>query len=76
MVTRSKLRLGLAAEKGVDFAKLKQKRKQKDALKKKAPNGGAAQSKISEDHDSQDEEEHLNESDEESNEEVAQVSDL
>ncbi|RDA84664.1 hypothetical protein CP532_3504 [Ophiocordyceps camponoti-leonardi (nom. inval.)] len=35
MVTKSKLRLALAAEKGVDFAKLKQERKRKAALKRK-----------------------------------------
>ncbi|KAL7806063.1 eukaryotic rRNA processing protein EBP2 domain-containing protein [Trichoderma aethiopicum] len=37
MVTRSKLKLALAAEKGVDFAKLKQQKKAKEAAKRKAP---------------------------------------
>ncbi|RCI13598.1 hypothetical protein L249_5484 [Ophiocordyceps polyrhachis-furcata BCC 54312] len=35
MVTKSKLRLALATEKGVDLAKLKQERKRKAALKRK-----------------------------------------
>ncbi|PFH58121.1 hypothetical protein XA68_14125 [Ophiocordyceps unilateralis] len=35
MVTKSKLRLALSVEKGVDFAKLKQERKRKAALKRK-----------------------------------------
>lgn len=35
MVTKSKLRLALAAEKGIDFNKLKQQRKHKEALKRK-----------------------------------------
>ncbi|PTB63593.1 Ebp2-domain-containing protein [Trichoderma citrinoviride] len=54
MVTRSKLKLALAAEKGVDFAKLKQQKKAKATAKRKAqpksededaldePAGGAA----------------------------------
>jgi rRNA-processing protein EBP2 len=40
MVTKSKLRLALAAEKGVDFQKLKQKRKHKDAVRRKRLDGG------------------------------------
>lgn len=35
MVTKSRLRLAIAAEKGVDFKKLKQTKKQKAALKRK-----------------------------------------
>jgi rRNA-processing protein EBP2 len=64
MVTKSKLRLALAAEKGVDFAKLKQKKKEKAALKQKALDGGA---------ESDDEAESVNGSEEDSEEEVAQV---
>ncbi|KAH6603375.1 hypothetical protein Trco_008150 [Trichoderma cornu-damae] len=36
MVTRSKLRLALAAERGIDFTKLKQQKKNKEAAKRKA----------------------------------------
>ncbi|EGR46388.1 uncharacterized protein TRIREDRAFT_66154 [Trichoderma reesei QM6a] len=36
MVTKSKLKMALAAEKGVDFAKLKQQKKAKEAAKRKA----------------------------------------
>lgn len=36
MVTKSKLRLAIAAEKGVDFKKLKQQKKYKEALKRKS----------------------------------------
>ncbi|KAK0392176.1 hypothetical protein NLU13_1674 [Sarocladium strictum] len=42
MVTKSKLRMAIAAEKGVDFKKLKQKKKAKEAEKRKEANGGAA----------------------------------
>lgn len=35
MVTKSRLRLAIAAEKGVDFKKLKQQKKHKEALKRK-----------------------------------------
>jgi rRNA-processing protein EBP2 len=35
MVTKSKLRMALAAEKGVDFKKLQQKKKHKEAIKRK-----------------------------------------
>ena len=35
MVTKSKLRLALAAEKGIDFNKLKQQKKHKEAAKLK-----------------------------------------
>lgn len=35
MVTKSKLRMALAAEKGVDFQKLKEKKKHKAAVKRK-----------------------------------------
>ncbi|KAM5342737.1 hypothetical protein ACJ41O_013703 [Fusarium nematophilum] len=42
MVTKSKLKMALAAEKGTDFKKLKLKRKQKEAEKRnKAARGGA-----------------------------------
>jgi rRNA-processing protein EBP2 len=41
MVTKSKLKLALAAEKGVDFKKLKEKKKHKEALKRKRLDGGA-----------------------------------
>ncbi|KAM0251290.1 hypothetical protein ACHAQJ_008230 [Trichoderma viride] len=41
MVTKSKLRLALAAEKGVDFAKLKQQKKAKEAAKRKALQAGS-----------------------------------
>ncbi|EHK15122.1 uncharacterized protein TRIVIDRAFT_117362 [Trichoderma virens Gv29-8] len=40
MVTRSKLRLALAAEKGVDFAKMKQQKKGKETAKRKALKAG------------------------------------
>ncbi|KAL3957924.1 hypothetical protein ACCO45_008502 [Purpureocillium lilacinum] len=40
MVTKSKLRLALAAEKGVDFKKLKQEKKHKAALKRKRAEAG------------------------------------
>ncbi|KAL7908009.1 eukaryotic rRNA processing protein EBP2 domain-containing protein [Trichoderma velutinum] len=40
MVTRSKLRSALAAEKGVDFAKLKQQKKAKETAKRKALKAG------------------------------------
>lgn len=42
MVTKSKLRLALAAEKGVDFTKLKQQKKHKAALKRKQESSGAS----------------------------------
>lgn len=41
MVTRSKLRSALAAEKGVDFAKLKQQKKAKETAKRKALKAGS-----------------------------------
>ncbi|KAI9158808.1 rRNA-processing protein EBP2 [Paramyrothecium foliicola] len=71
MVTKSKLRLALAAEKGVDFAKLKQQKKQKEALKKKGNNGGAPapvedqvdESEEEEEEDDDDEEEELDQMD-------------
>ncbi|KAL6862391.1 eukaryotic rRNA processing protein EBP2 domain-containing protein [Trichoderma novae-zelandiae] len=53
MVTRSKLRLALAAEKGVDFAKLKQQKKAKTTAKRKAPQANNTQPK-SEDEDALD----------------------
>ena len=40
MVTKSKLRMAIAAEKGVDFKKLKEKKKYKEAVKRKAVEGG------------------------------------
>ncbi|KAL7794964.1 eukaryotic rRNA processing protein EBP2 domain-containing protein [Trichoderma ceciliae] len=43
MVTRSKLRLALAAEKGIDFAKLKQQKKNKEAVKRKALPAGSTE---------------------------------
>lgn len=43
MVTKSKLRLALAAEKGVDFAKLKQQKKTKEATKRKALQAGSTE---------------------------------
>jgi hypothetical protein len=45
MVTKSKLKLALSAEKGVDWQKLKQKKKQKDAerRKRKTVDGGPAE---------------------------------
>jgi hypothetical protein len=48
MVTKSKLKLAIAAEKGVDFKMLKQKRKHKESVKRK--NGGA-QSTVSDSDD-------------------------
>jgi hypothetical protein len=39
MVTKSKLKMALVAEKGVDFKKLNQKKKQKAARKEKASEG-------------------------------------
>lgn len=36
MVTKSRLKMALAAEKGIDFKKLKEKKKAKDAAKRKA----------------------------------------
>lgn len=41
MVTRSKLRSALAAEKGVDFSKLKQQKKAKETAKRKALKAGS-----------------------------------
>lgn len=41
MVTRSKLRSALAAEKGVDFSKLKQQKKAKETAKRKAMKAGS-----------------------------------
>jgi rRNA-processing protein EBP2 len=41
MVTKSKLRLALAAEKGIDFTKLKQQKKNKEAAKRKALQAGS-----------------------------------
>ncbi|KAK2598976.1 rRNA-processing protein EBP2 [Conoideocrella luteorostrata] len=38
MVTKSRLRMALAAEKGVDFKKLKERKKHKEALKRKSSN--------------------------------------
>lgn len=35
MVTKSRLRLAIAAEKGIDFKKLKEKKKHKENLKRK-----------------------------------------
>ncbi|KAH0493711.1 hypothetical protein TgHK011_000365 [Trichoderma gracile] len=43
MVTKSKLKMALAAEKGVDFAKLKQQKKAKEAAKRKAHKGSDKQ---------------------------------
>ncbi|TFB00127.1 rRNA-processing protein EBP2 [Trichoderma ghanense] len=54
MVTRSKLKLALAAEKGVDFAKLKQQKKAKAAAKRKALKANDTHSE-SEDEDALDE---------------------
>lgn len=36
MVTKSKLKMALAAEKGIDFSKFKQQKKSKEAAKRKA----------------------------------------
>ncbi|KAL7943032.1 eukaryotic rRNA processing protein EBP2 domain-containing protein [Trichoderma barbatum] len=55
MVTRSKLRLALAAEKGVDFAKLKQQKKGKETVKRKALKAGAEEQE-DEDEDAEDNE--------------------
>jgi len=41
MVTKSKLKMALVAEKGTDFKKLNQKKQQKAARKEKATKGGA-----------------------------------
>ncbi|KAL2211959.1 Ebp2-domain-containing protein [Sarocladium strictum] len=41
-MAKSKLRMALAAEKGVDFQKVKQKKKAKEAGKRKEASGGAA----------------------------------
>ncbi|KAF7562581.1 hypothetical protein G7046_g1565 [Stylonectria norvegica] len=50
MVTKSKLRLALNAEKGTDFKKLKQKKKQKEAAKlKKSASGGAPEDSAEDD---------------------------
>ncbi|KYK54299.1 Eukaryotic rRNA processing [Drechmeria coniospora] len=45
MVTKSKLRLAIAAEKGIDFKKLKQQKKHKAALKEKCAHDGGVSSK-------------------------------
>lgn len=42
MVNRSKLRLALAAERGVDFKKIQEKRKYKDSIKRQKKVGGSA----------------------------------
>jgi rRNA-processing protein EBP2 len=55
MVNKGKLKMALAAEKGVDFQKLHQKKVAKQAVKKKAPktgsSGGAQQIKEDDDRD-------------------------
>ncbi|KAK5993157.1 rRNA-processing protein EBP2 [Cladobotryum mycophilum] len=51
MVTKSKLRMALAAEKGVDFKKLKEQKKRKATLKRK--NGGAPLKQSEDDSDSE-----------------------
>ncbi|KFA62598.1 hypothetical protein S40285_05173 [Stachybotrys chlorohalonatus IBT 40285] len=58
MVTKSRLKMALAAEKGVDFAKLKQQKKQKAALKAKGgrAGGGPVSTVVDGEEDSEDEE--------------------
>lgn len=48
MVTKSKLKMALVAEKGVDFKKLHQKKAQKAARKEKAKKGGEGKEKKTE----------------------------
>lgn len=71
MVTKSKLRLAIAAEKGVDFQKLKEKRKLKAALKQKqAAQAEQKERRADESDDSSEEGEGASEgSDDEENEE-------
>jgi rRNA-processing protein EBP2 len=49
MVTKSKLKMALAAEKGVDFKKLHQKKVQRAARKEKAGKGGEGKGKKTQD---------------------------
>ena len=49
MVTKSKLKMALAAEKGTDFKKLKLLKKQKEAEKRNAAARGAAEEESSDD---------------------------
>ncbi|KAM4055959.1 eukaryotic rRNA processing protein EBP2 domain-containing protein [Hirsutella rhossiliensis] len=51
MVTKSRLRMAIAAEKGVDFKKLKQAKKEKAALKRKRSGAGASQKTAADDQD-------------------------
>ncbi|KOS18376.1 rRNA-processing protein EBP2 [Escovopsis weberi] len=57
MVTKSKLRLALAAEKGVDFKKLKQQKKHKATLKRKQASGAASKQPETKDESDEDEDE-------------------
>lgn len=63
MVTKSKLKMALAAEKGVDFQKLHQKKARKAAEKKKGPSGGAEESE--DEHDEEDDDDESESDDEE-----------
>lgn len=47
MVTKSKLKMALAAEKGIDFGKLHLKKREKAAKKKNATRGGAGKEETS-----------------------------
>lgn len=58
MVTKSKLRMALAAEKGVDFNKLREKKKQKAAAKRKQAEQTKRGADGSDDSNEEGEEEH------------------
>jgi len=57
MVTKSRLRLAIAAEKGVDFKKLKQQKKYKEALKRNSATSAGGFSQTRNDDDEEDEDE-------------------
>lgn len=71
MVTKSKLKMALAAEKGTDFKKLKLKRKQKDAARqsRKAAGRGAVEEKSSDEEEEEEKEEEVVDGAEEDEEE-------
>jgi hypothetical protein len=72
MVTKSRLRLAIAAEKGVDFKKLKQQKKYKEALKRNSATsaGGFSQTRNDDDEEDEDEDDVDMESE---NDEIEQV---
>lgn len=55
MVTKSKLKIALAADKGVDFKKLNQKKKQKAAAKNKSKKSDGKGKKVEEEWEDVDE---------------------